>query len=224
MSWQVLFQQSELRISWWLCNNSEIHLWLCKVWSLVVCSQNSFYVTGARKDNKNRQNTLLFLNSLPDNQLFNIVPIQSTIYRKKKLFVDNKVQNTTGDLYPPTCRNGKCVYVSTNKTSSFYDCEKCKVCCHVLKFPLWTKCRLYCGLVVIVHKIFRKRQVASTKKRTHLLFEEIPPPITIKQTRTKAKKWKSFSIHDIIVLTPLLLMQLTKNSFCFFFLCTFSLQ
>ena len=26
----------------WLCNNSEIHLWLRKMWSLVVCSQSSF--------------------------------------------------------------------------------------------------------------------------------------------------------------------------------------
>ena len=42
LSWQVLFQQREMRISWRLCNNSEIHLWLWKVWSLVVCSQSSF--------------------------------------------------------------------------------------------------------------------------------------------------------------------------------------
>ena len=38
-------------------NNSEIHLCLWKVWSLVVCLQSSFYVTRARKDNRNRQNT-----------------------------------------------------------------------------------------------------------------------------------------------------------------------
>ena len=42
---------------WRLCNNSEIHLWLWNVWSQVVCSQSSFYVTRARKDDKNRQNT-----------------------------------------------------------------------------------------------------------------------------------------------------------------------
>ena len=39
-------------------NNSEICFWLWKVWSLVVCSQISFYVTRARKDDTNRQNTL----------------------------------------------------------------------------------------------------------------------------------------------------------------------
>ena len=43
---------------WWLCNNSEIHLWLWKIWSLVVCSQSSLYVTKAGKDDANRQNTL----------------------------------------------------------------------------------------------------------------------------------------------------------------------
>ena len=60
LSWQVLFQQREMRIFWWLCNNSEIHSCLWKVWSLVVCSQSSFYVTRARKDDKNRQNTFFF--------------------------------------------------------------------------------------------------------------------------------------------------------------------
>ena len=45
LSWQVLFQQREMRISWRLCNDSEIHWWLWKKWSLVVCSQSSFYVT-----------------------------------------------------------------------------------------------------------------------------------------------------------------------------------
>ena len=57
MSWRVLFQQRELRISWWLCNNSEIYLCLWKMWSLIVCPQCSFFVTRARKDDKNRQNT-----------------------------------------------------------------------------------------------------------------------------------------------------------------------
>ena len=58
LSWQVLSKQREMRIYWWLCNIFEIHLWLWKVWSLDVCSQSSFHVTRARKDDKNRQNTL----------------------------------------------------------------------------------------------------------------------------------------------------------------------
>ena len=63
---------------------------------------------------------------LPDKQLFNNVPFQSTKYRKKKLCVDNKVQETMGDVYCPTCRNEKSVYISTKKMSSFYDCKIAK--------------------------------------------------------------------------------------------------
>ena len=75
------------------------------------------------------------MNFLPDKQLFINVPFQSTNYRKKELCVENKIQESIGDVYCPTCRNEKCVYISTNKTTSFYDCEKCKACCHVLNIP-----------------------------------------------------------------------------------------
>ena len=72
---------------------------------------------------------------LHDNQLFNKVLVQSTKYRKKELCLDNKVRETIGDVYCPTCRNEKCVFLSTNKMTSFYDCETCKACCHVLNIP-----------------------------------------------------------------------------------------
>ena len=75
------------------------------------------------------------MNLLPDKQLFIDVPLQPTKYRKKELCVDNKVQETIGDVYCPTCRNEKCVYISTNKTTSFYDFKKCTACYHVLKIP-----------------------------------------------------------------------------------------
>ena len=67
---------------------------------------------------------------LHEKQLFTKVPFQSTKYRKKELCVDNI--KTIRDVYSPTCRNEKYVYVSTNKTTSFYDGKKCKACCHVL--------------------------------------------------------------------------------------------
>ena len=48
------------------------------MWILVVCSQIPFHVTRARKDDKNRQNTLLHckknMNLLHDKQLFNKSP------------------------------------------------------------------------------------------------------------------------------------------------------
>ena len=49
--------------------------------------------------------------------------------------VDNKVRKTIGNMHCQTCRNEKCVYISTNKTTSSYDCKKCKACCNVLNIP-----------------------------------------------------------------------------------------
>ena len=56
---------------------------------------------------------------LPDKRIFINVPFQSTKYGKKELCVDIKVPETIGDVYCPTCRNEKCVYISTNETASF---------------------------------------------------------------------------------------------------------
>ena len=61
LSWQVMFEQTEMRSSWRLCNIPQIQSWLSKVWSLVFCSQSSFFVTRARKGHKNRQNTLFVI-------------------------------------------------------------------------------------------------------------------------------------------------------------------
>ena len=72
---------------------------------------------------------------VPNKQFLLNVPLQSTKCRNKEICEDNKVQETIGDVYCPTCRNGKCDYISTNKTTSFYDCKKCKTCCHVLNIP-----------------------------------------------------------------------------------------
>ena len=55
------------------------------------------------------------MNLVPNKQLLPNVPFQSTKYRKKELCMDNKVQETIGDVDCPTCRNEKCVYISTKK-------------------------------------------------------------------------------------------------------------
>ena len=75
------------------------------------------------------------MNLVLDKQLLLYVPFQSTKYRKKEFCVDNKVQETIGDVYCATCRDEKCVYILTNKTTSFYDCKKCKACCLVFIIP-----------------------------------------------------------------------------------------
>ena len=72
------------------------------------------------------------MNLVLNKQLLLNVPFQSTKYGKKEMGVDNKVRETIGDVCCPTCRNEKCVYISSNKTTRFYDFEKCKACCNVL--------------------------------------------------------------------------------------------
>ena len=75
-------------------------------------------------------------NLLPDKQLYIKVPFQSTRYRKKRIAcVYKEVQETSGDVFCPTCRNEEFVYISTNKTSIFYDCKKCKAGCHIQNNP-----------------------------------------------------------------------------------------
>ena len=96
------------------------------------------------------------MNLVPSKQLLLNVSFQSTKYRKKELCVDNKVQQTSLDVYCPTCKNEKCVYFSTNIATSFYDCKKCKACCHVLNIPLRNKNRHLCCLAVMVEIVLKK--------------------------------------------------------------------
>ena len=174
LSWHKLFQQREVGISWWLCNNSEIHLCLWKVWSPVVCSQSSFYVTRARKGNKNRQNTFFFCwkkgNLVPNKQLLFNIPFQSTKYRKKKMCRDNKVREAIGDVFCPTCRNEKCVYISTKKQLVSTTVKYKKPAATFWIFLLRTKNRQLGCLAVTVHIVLQKRWVATTKKKNYLHF------------------------------------------------------
>ena len=64
------------------------------------------------------------MNLLRGKQIFLHVQVQSNKYNKKEMFnlyVDNKIQENIGDMFGALCKNEKCVYISTNKTSSFYD-------------------------------------------------------------------------------------------------------
>ena len=63
------------------------------------------------------------MNLLPNTKLFNIVSFQSTKNKKKELCVDNKVQETIGDMFCPTRRNEKCVFFSAKFPGSMIvDC------------------------------------------------------------------------------------------------------
>ena len=51
-SCQILFQQRKMRISWRLCDNSEIQLRLWEIWSLLVCSETFFMLQEVVKTTK----------------------------------------------------------------------------------------------------------------------------------------------------------------------------
>ena len=128
------------------------------------------------------------MNLVPNKQLLLNVLFQSTNYRKKELSVDNKVREAIGDVYCPTCRNEKCVYISTNITTSFYDCKKCKACCHVLNNPFKDQKptnMLFGGDGT--HCLTRETS-RDNENETISVFEEISPPITTKHIRTWTKK------------------------------------
>ena len=108
------------------------------------------------------------MNLVPNKQLLLNVPFQSTKYIKKKLCVDNI--KTIGVVYCPTCKNEKCGYISTNKTTSFYDCKKCKDCCHVLNFPFKDQKPTIMLFGGDGTHCFAKKSSRETKKKNHLRF------------------------------------------------------
>ena len=70
--------------------------------------------------------------------MFPSVLIESTKNSNKDMFtfyMDNKLQKIIGDVFCPTCKNGKCVYISIIKTSSFKNCRKSRARCNVPNFP-----------------------------------------------------------------------------------------
>ena len=110
------------------------------------------------------------MNLVPNKQLLLNVPFQSTKFRKKQLCVDKKERETIGNVYCPTCRHEKCVYISTNKTTSSYDCKKCKACYNVLNIPFKDQKPTNMLFGGDGTHFLQERRVASTKKKNHLHF------------------------------------------------------
>ena len=110
---------------------------MCGAWVFVHKVQ--FMLQEHVKTTKTEKTRLFFakkkMNLVPNKHFLLNVSFQSTKYRKKELCVDNKVQETIWDVYCPTCRNEKCLHNSNNRTTGFYDCKKCKSCCHALNIP-----------------------------------------------------------------------------------------
>ena len=124
------------------------------------------------------------MNLVPNKHLILNVPFQSIKYRKKELCVDNKVRETIGDVYCPTFRNERCVYISSNETTSFYDCKKCKTCCDVLNIPFKDQK----PTIMLLggdgtHCFARKTCRDYQKEKPFPFLKKFFPPITTKHTR-----------------------------------------
>ena len=115
------------------------------------------------------------MNLVPNKQPLLNAPFQLTKYRKKELCVDNKVQETIGDVYCRTC-NEKCVYISTNKTTSVYDCKKWKTCCNVLNIP-------FKGRKLTIMLFGGDGTHCFARKTSHDYEKEKPPPFLKKFLR-----------------------------------------
>ena len=154
------------------------------------------------------------MNLLPNKLLLLNVPFQSTKYRKNELCVDNKVQKTIGDVYCKICRIEKCVYISTNKATSFYDCKKCKACCHVMNVPFKDQkptTLLFGGDGTPCFA--RKTSRYYEKERPTPLFKKYLRQSQPSTSELEPKKGRTYFIYAIIVSTPHWLIQLTKTSF-----------
>ena len=162
-----------MRISSWLCNNFEIHLYLWKVWRLVVCSQSSFrlqeHVKTTKTDKmrffaRKRQTWyttnncyLMFHFNQPNIERNNCV---LTIKYKRLLEICTVEHVETKSLFTfqPIKRLVSTIVKSANPAATF---------CILL---LRTKNQQLCCLAVMEQIALPERRVAITKKKNDLHF------------------------------------------------------
>ena len=138
--------------------------------------------------------------------------------------MDNKVQVTDGDVHCPTCRNEKCVYISTKKSLVSATVKSAKPAATFKIFLSRTKNRQLCCLPVMVHITLQERRVATTKKRNILHFcKNFPTNHNQAHRNLSQKREKSIHIWQNQVETPLV-NAVNQKLFDFFILYTFSLQ
>ena len=116
------------------------------------------------------------------------------------------------------CSRRNCVYVHTWKENdvSCCDCLQYRAYLLVRIFLLKTKNRqlLFGGDGTCC---FVKNTRRDYENESPSASEVFSPPITIRHTRTCAKKGKNYFVYDVIVSTPHWLIQFTKISFPFSF-------
>ena len=114
-------------------------------------------------------------------------------------------------MYCPTCPNEKCVHLSTNKNSNFYDYKNFKSCSHVLNIPVQDQNPQLCCLVLLVQIALHEGRVITTKKKKHLRFWKMLSANHNQAHPNLRQRGKNQSIYRISVSVSHWLIQLTKN-------------
>ena len=122
------------------------------------------------------------MNLVPYKHLFIIALFQSTKFRKQELCVDNKVRETIGDVYFPTCRKENVFTFQPMKRLISTTVKSAKPTATLSIFLLGTRNRQLCCLVVMDRIVLQERRVAITKKKLSPFLKEFlhqtksPPP------------------------------------------------
>ena len=109
----------------------------------------------------------------------------------------------------------KSAYISTNNSSSFYDCKKCKTCCHDSDIPFEDQ-----KLTIM---LFGGDGTRCLARKTSCDFEKRYPSPILKRVLSQSQpsttepvsKRQNHSLQGIIMWKFHWLIQLTKNSFTF---------
>ena len=134
------------------------------------------------------------------------------------------IQDFFGDVYFPKCPNKKCICRSTNKTSIFYDSEKCKICSHLLNIPLRAQKPTIIAFSGDVNFALQAKRVATTKKRNHLVFcEKLFANHNQAHPSLSQKRHKSFHLWHNCVDSPVV-DAVNQKIISIFILYTSSLQ
>ena len=144
------------------------------------------------------------MNLLPDKKLFIEVPFQSTKYRKKELCVDNKLQETIGDVYCPTCRKKDFFIFQPIKRLVSTTVKSAKPAATFSIFHSRTKNRQLCGLAARAHIALSERRVVNTKMKNHLPFgKSFSANHNEAHLKLSQKRQKAFHLWHSRVDTPL---------------------
>ena len=142
------------------------------MWSLVVCSQSSFHVTRARKDDKNRQNTLFFAKKRwtwysTINCYLMFYFNQPNIKKKNCVWTTSRllemctvqfVETKSVFTFQPTKRLVSTTVKSAKPAATFWI------------FLVRTKNLQLCCVAVMEHIVWQERLVVTTKKKCHPHF------------------------------------------------------